>query len=325
MSPTPVAERGRTQAYERLRRLLFLVPFVSKNPGRKVDEVAKAVGVTKEELLEELDLLTLVGRPPFQPDDFIDVYVEDDRVFVHLNQKLSAPPRLTAAEGVALAAAAALLKPAAGGALSSALARLEKVLPPQSVQRYREMSRQLDVASEAPDSVAVITQAIVEHRELSLDYAGLGRGEVEQRQVRPLELRSHRGQWYLSAFCLTRQGERLFRVDRIGALSLLDARFETSGAEGEPARIAAASWSDQRNERPVKVRFTPELAPYQQERFGEAAELQPDGSLIVTVPGDSERWLTRWLLSFGGNATVLQPDWAIRAVAEAATASLRSD
>ena len=145
---SPPAERGRTQAYERLRRLLFLVPFVSKNPGLTVDEVAKAVGVSKDELLEELDLLTLVGRPPFQPDDFIDVYVEDDRVFIHLNQRLSAPPRLTAAEGVALAAAAALLKPAAGGALASALARLEKVLPPDSVQRYREMSRQLDQGAE---------------------------------------------------------------------------------------------------------------------------------------------------------------------------------
>lgn len=314
------AERGRTQAYERLRRLLFLVPFVSKNPGRTVDEVAKAVGVSKDELLEELDLLTLVGRPPFQPDDFIDVYVEDDRVYVDLNQRLSAPPRLTAAEGVALAAAAALLKPAAGGALSSALARLEKVLPPQAVQRYREMTRQLDVATEAPDSIAVLTQAIGEHREISLAYVGVGRGEHERRRVRPLELFSHRGQWYLSGFCLTRQGERLFRVDRITALQLLDERFDPPADPPTHALPGASG-----GERPVRVRFTPELAPYQQERFGEAAVLEPDGSVVVTVPGDSERWLTRWILSFGGNATILEPAWAIRAVAEAAAASLRSD
>lgn len=316
---SPPAERGRTQAYERLRRLLFLVPFVSKNPGLTVDEVATAVGVTKEELLEELDLLTLVGRPPFQPDDFIDVYVEDDRVYVSLDQRLSAPPRLTAAEGVALAAAAALLKPSAGGALSSALARLEKVLPPQAVQRYREMTRQLDIATEAPDSIAVLTQAIVEHREISLEYVGIGRGEHELRRVRPLELFSHRGQWYLSGFCLTRQGERLFRVDRITALQLLAERFAPPAHPKAHALPGASG-----GERPVRVRFSPELAPYQQERFGEAALLEPDGSVVVTVPGDSERWLTRWILSFGGNATVLEPAWAIRAVAEAAAASLQS-
>lgn len=313
------AERGRTQAYERLRRLLFLVPFVSKNPGLSVEAVAQAVGVSKEALLEELDLLTLVGRPPFQPDDFIDVYVEDDRVYVDLDQRLSAPPRLTAAEGVALAAAAALLKPAAGGTLSSALARLEKVLPAQAVQRYREMTRQLDVASEAPDSIAVLTQAIVEHREISLEYIGIGRADHERRQVRPQELFSHRGQWYLSGFCLTRQGERLFRVDRITALQLLEQRFAPPTDAPTHALPGAGE-----GERPVRVRFSPEVAPYQQERFGEAAQLEADGSVVVTVPGDSERWLTRWILSFGGNATVLGPAWAIRAVADAAAASLRS-
>lgn len=312
-------ERGRTQAYERLRRLLFLVPFISKNQGLAVGEVAQAVGISKKELLEEIDLLTLVGRPPFQPDDFIDVYVEDDRVFLDLNQRLTAPPRLTAAEGVALAAAAALLKPSEGGALSSGLARLEKVLPPQAVQRYRQMSKQLDVASEAPDSLTVLTRAIVEHRELRLEYVSVGKGAGEQRTVRPLELFSHRGHWYLSGFCLARQGHRLFRVDRIGALKLLDQRFEPP--EQAPAHARPGRGE---TERPVRVRFTPKLAPYQQERFGEAAVLETDGSVVVTVPGDSERWLTRWILSFGGEATVLEPAWAKEAVAQAAASALHS-
>ena len=116
-----------TLAAERLKRLLFLVPFVSKHPGRTVDEVAAAVGCSKKELLEELDLVTLIGHPPFQPDDFVDLYVEDDKVYVQFDQRLSAPPRLTAAEGVALATAAALLKPEPGSALAAALQKLERV------------------------------------------------------------------------------------------------------------------------------------------------------------------------------------------------------
>ncbi len=307
-----------TLAFERLRRLLFVVPFVSKNPGRTVEEVAQAVGCSKQDLLEELDLLTLVGRPPFQPGDFIDIYVEDDRVYLDLDQRLSAPPRLTAAEGVALAAAAALLKPSSGGALSTGLAKLEKVLPPASMQQYREMARQLDVSADGPDSLALISQGILEHRELELEYISVGKGEREQRRVRPVELFSHRGQWYLQAFCLTRNGERLFRVDRVGKVSLTDARFP------EPTESTRQVPGGGGSEKHVKVRFSPELAPYQQERFGGEATLEADGSVVVTVPGDSERWLTRWVLSFGGNATVLEPEWAIRAVAEAARASLES-
>lgn len=316
MSTAP--EGGRTLAYERLRRLLFLVPFVSRKQGQTVDEVAKAVGVTRAELLQELELLTFVGRPPFQPGDYVDVYVEDDKVYVDLDQRLSAPPRLTASEGVALAAAAALLKPAAGGALASALARLEQVLPAHAATRYRELTRRLDVAPEAPDSVSLLSQAIVERREVEFDYVPLSRGAKDHRRAQPWELFSHRGQWYLSAFCLSRGGPRLFRVDRLEALQLTDARFTPTDAPTSTRPGAGEV------EKPVRVRFAPELARWQQERFGDGGELQPDGSLVVTVPGDSERWLTRWVLSFGGGATVLTPEWAKRAVAEAARASLQS-
>lgn len=305
-----------TLAAERLKRLLFLVPYISRHPGQTVDEVARAVGCSKAELLEELDLVTLVGHPPFQPDDFVDVYVEDDgRVYVQFDQRLSAPPRLTAAEGVALASAASLLKPEAGSALASGLEKLKKVLPPEAAQRFKELQGRLDVQTAGVDGMTALTQAIVEHREVEFDYVGVARGEHEHRVARPLELKNHRGQWYLRAHCLTRNGERLFRLDRLAALKVNDQRFTPESPTATTPRTA---------EKQVTVRFTPEAAPYQQERFGSAGSLQADGSLIVTVPGESEAWLARWVLSFGGEATVLAPEWAIRVVAEAAKASLQS-
>ena len=54
------------------------------------------------------------------------------------------------------------------------------------------------------------------------------------------------------------------------------------------------------------------------------ARALPDGRVEVEVPGDNRRWLTRWVLSFGGEAIVTRPDWAIRSVAEVASASLES-
>ncbi|MEW5740203.1 MAG: WYL domain-containing protein [Myxococcota bacterium] len=312
------ADKGRPQVHERLRRLLFLVPFVARNPGLSVEEVAKEAGVSREELLEELDLLTLVGRPPFQPDDFVDIFVEDGKVYVELDQRLSAPPRLTAAEGVALAAAAALLKPAAGDALTQALAKLETVLPPHAVQRYRDMAKTLDVTMEAPDGLSTLSQAIVERREVDLDYFTAGRGQTERRRVQPHELFSHRGLWYLAAHCLSRGDERLFRLDRISGLSLTDIRFEAPATS--PRALPGIVDADGE----VRVRFEPAVAPWIVERFGDGATALPDGAVEVTVPGDSERWLTQWILSFGGAAVVLSPQWAKDAVARAARASLQS-
>lgn len=306
-----------TAASDRLRRLLFLVPYVSKHPGRTVDEVAQAVGCTRNELIEELDLVTLVGHPPFQPDDFVDIYVEDDRVFVQFDQRLSAPPRLTAAEGVALASAAAILEPQKESALSVALQKLERVLPEEAASRYRELTRRLDVGARGADALSELTRAVVEHREIEFDYVGVARGEREQRRVRPIELLSHRGQWYLRAFCLARNGERLFRSDRIASLKLTETTFIPEG-DGKAERPVTETGKS------VTVRFSPALAPYQQERFGDAGRLEGDGSLTVTVPGDSESWLVRWILSFGGEARVVAPEWAIRVVAQAAAASLQS-
>jgi len=72
----------------------------------------------------------------------------------------------------------------------------------------------------------------------------------------------------------------------------------------------------------VTVRFEAATAPYIRERFGVEARGLAEGRVEVDVPGDNVRWLTGWVLSFGGSATVTSPDWAIRSVAEAAKASL---
>lgn len=302
--------------HERLRRLLFLVPFVSSRPGISVEELARALNVSREHLLEDLDLLTCVGRPPFNPDDYIDIYVENDRVYVDLDQRLSAPPRLTVGEAAALAASAELLRPAAGDALRSAVEKLERVLPPGMHDRFREMYRKIDANVEAPRALGPLTRAIHERLEVTFDYVTPGRGAPESRRVRPHELLSHRGQWYLQAWDLNRQDDRLFRVDRMQDLAVTTTPFqprEDARAQvPNPARTDAA----------VRVRFSKLVAPYVRERFGEDARLLADGGVEVRVAGDNERWMTQWVLSFGGEAEVLEPASARAAVARAAKAAL---
>ncbi len=301
--------------HERLRRLLFLVPYVSKHPGLSVDELAKALNVEREDLLDELDLLTCVGRPPFNPDDYVDIYVDNDRVYVDLDQRLSRPPRLTAGEAAALAASAELLRPAAGDALQSALGKLERILPAGARERYREMYRKIDASSEAPQSLGPLTRAILERLEVTFDYTSPGRPS-EPRRVRPYELLSHRGQWYLQGYCHTRQDARLFRLDRMENLAHTDTSFQP------PADARAAVPNPARSSAGIRVRFSKLAAPYVTERFGADARPLPDGGVEVRVAGDNERWLTQWILSFGGEAEVVEPASARAAIARAAQASL---
>lgn len=309
---------------ERLRRLLLVVPYVSRHPGIPVERLAEMLGLSPEELLRDLDLITLVGRPPFSPDDFVDLSVRDGRVYVHLDQRLSKPPRLTAAEAAALAAAAHHWRAAGGETLRSALAKLERVLPEGAINRFREIEKKIDLSADGPPEMGLFSRAIAEQREIRFRYFTPNRGASEVRTVRPAELFSHRGQWYLSAFCLSRGESRLFRLDRATEPEVTDQRFDASQVGVGPAAIpnpAARAGG-------VRVQVSRAAAPYVQERFGADCRpaLDPDdpGAVEVTVAGDSTRWLTSWILSFGGEARVLEPAAARDAVAAAAKATLEA-
>jgi len=307
-----------SDVHDRLRRLLLLVPYVAAHKGIGVEALCKELSMSREELLKDLDLLTYVGRPPFQPDDYIDIYVENDRVFVDLDQRFSAPPRLTAPEAAALSAAAELLRPATDDTLRSALRKLEKVLPQGARSRYREMEQKIDVASNAPHELAPLARAIAEHKEVEFEYfAQASGGGASKRAVRPHELFSHRGQWYLSAWCCSRQDDRLFRVDRMRGVTLTDRSFE-------PWSGPSRALPNPMGHGEVRVRFSPAMAPYMRERFGDDARPLADGSVEVRVSGESERWLTQWVLSFGGDAVVVEPPSARAAVSAAAGALLNA-
>ena len=179
------------------------------------------------------------------------------------------------------------------------------------------MHRKFDAGRAGPGELGPLVRAVAEKREVEFDYFTQGRGEVQRRCVRPNEVFSHRGQWYLAGFDVQREEARLFRVDRVQALTVTERTFEA-----DPS--ARAHVPDPAGQGEVRVRFSALAAPYIRERFGDDARPAPEGAVDVLVPGDSERWLTQWVLSFGGEAWVVAPEWARQAVARGARGSLES-
>lgn len=305
---------------ERLRRLLLLVPWVARKPGVTVTELAKRMGVERKELLADLDLLTMVGRPPFSPDDFIDIYVEGENVHLALDQRFSRPPRLTAAEAAALWAAAQALRPAARSALGSAQKKLLASVPPSAQKMFKGLAERVGTeAAPMDDVLEPLAHAAREGIEIEFDYLAAGRRRGERRSVRPWAVYLHRGQWYLSGFDLTREADRLFRVDRISGLTQTDRRFTPgSRAEERGSRTGGES---------AVVRFSPSAAPWVRERFGADARALDDGGLEVELAGATPEWLVPWILGFGGEAEVVLPAAlrdAVRAAAEQARRALAS-
>jgi proteasome accessory factor C len=311
---------------------LLIIPYAARNPGAPLAELAGIVSMTAEELAEELDFLMLVGQPPFAPDDCVDIRVEDGRVYVELDQALGKPPRLTPLEGLALAAAARGMAGADEGTIARAMAKIEAALPGSLLPLYRELLQRFEVArlpGEA-DMAALLRRAIHSHREVELDYFSESRGESTHRPVHPRALRYAQGHWYLSAYCLTRKGDRLFRVDRIREAKLTDRSFDRLPPEerppAEPGEPPAPPVPPE-SERP-RLRLTGGAAiRYAEERFG-AQALEMLGAeppqAILSLSGPADAWTVSFALSFGGAAEVLEPEGLRAAVRDRIASTLEA-
>ena len=309
---TRPAAGPKVDPHERLRRVLFLVPYAVRHRGIAVKELAKKCGVTEKELLEDLDFLLGVGCPPFAPDDFLDLYVEGDRVYVALHQSFSRPPRFTESEAAALAAASQAL---GGEGKDRVLAALRQSVPRDRRKSFDELVGRIYAGSPpAPGSVlGRLQRSIAEHREVRLRYYTATREAESERTVRPWTLAQRFGHWYLYGFDLTRGKPLPFRLDRVRECAVTEVKFDAPSE----AQLAKARLFSEAQGEGVRVRLAPRAAAWALSRPGVAlVEREAGGAAVVEVPGASEDWAIRFALSFGGDAEVIAPDPARRHFAE---------
>jgi proteasome accessory factor C len=283
-----------------------------------VKELARKCGCTEKELLEDLDFLLGVGSPPFAPDDFLDLYVEGDRVHVALHQSFSRPPRFTESEAAALAAAARAL---GGEGRGRAVKALRDSVPRDRRASFDELAGRIYAGDPpAKDSVlGRLQRAIAERRAVRLAYHSASRAADTERVVHPYTLAQRFGHWYLYGHDSARGKALAFRLDRIRECTATDEHFDPPG-EAELAR--ARLFSESQGE-PPRVRVAAAAVAWAVSRPGVRLVKKADrGGAVVELPGASAEWATRFALSLGGDAQVIGPPAARRHFAEAVRRSL---
>jgi predicted DNA-binding transcriptional regulator YafY len=129
--------------------------------------------------------------------------------------------------------------------------------------------------------------------------------------VEPYRLLHRDGHWYLIAYCRRRRALRSFRVDRIRSLEVTRAVFlpepeldldayldETFGLLWDGRTYA------------VRIRFTPYQARWiceDQWHPSQTLVRRADGSVEVLMEVTGLADVTRWVLSYGGEAEVIGP------------------
>jgi predicted DNA-binding transcriptional regulator YafY len=114
--------------------------------------------------------------------------------------------------------------------VESALAKLERVLPPDvrarvtAVQQTLTIDQARNAAIPTTATVMAVGAAVHEGRRLHMRYASAANEETERR-VDPYGLVHMIGRWYAPGFCHLRADLRLFRLDRIREVVVLDESF----------------------------------------------------------------------------------------------------
>src|SRR5690606_40197034 len=65
-----------------LARLLNLVPYLLARPGIRIADAAADLGVSEQQLRDDLELLWVCGLPGYGPGDLIDLAFDGDRATI---------------------------------------------------------------------------------------------------------------------------------------------------------------------------------------------------------------------------------------------------
>lgn len=162
-----------------------------------------------------------------------------------------------------------------------------------------------------PDVAAAVEAALSgQRRRLAFQYRGFQSDGSTRRTVEPLELRFSQRAWYLFAFDVEKGELRTFKLARMKDAELLNAACtQVVAVDPQDAHAHAVSVWSTSEVHDVAVRIHPPHAAVAHEYPLQASQrIEADGDTVVVharVAGLEE--VTRWVLRWGGDATVLEP------------------
>jgi len=121
-----------------------------------------------------------------------------------------------------------------------------------------------------------------------------------------MRLISFDAHWYLEGWCHRAEDVRLFRLDRIEALAILD-EDGTPPLTAEPRDLDSGVFTPHPQDQLVRLALGPGAVWVGDYYPTESFEPTPDGGALVTLRTADTAWLRRLMWRLGSQATVLEP------------------
>ena len=151
------------------------------------------------------------------------------------------------------------------------------------------------------DKIETIKQAIAKQRLIQFVYH-YEKGE-SQRCIEPYLVIFQWAAWYVFGFCRKRMDWRLFKLNRLRQLSLLDEAFEVREMPPEHTNFNKHLQDDKW----VTALFDASVEYQLVESYGFESFVKTNDGLYFEAGFTHMEYMTSWLLSFGDKVRVLEP------------------
>ena len=284
-------------AVTKVRQLIALAGSLTRE-GEVItaEQVSQALSVSYDQARRLIMLVTMGSGESF---DYLPLVIDDDysEVFLMEGARLNVPRlRLTRSETRALLAALAELGVSPDDPLARALSN--SYAAPAFSQNDVASSLGLTELTCDVDDLRRCSEAIANEKALRFTYRPVVGTQPSRRAVVPQLVRRNDDYWYLDAFDLARQDNRVFRIDRMSEVEEVNRPSDWGGVvTHEGARM-------------VTVRFDDPL--YLDVFHWDGLEIvgRKGGSTVARLPLYGGTWLARHLIACGGTVTVDDADLA---------------
>jgi predicted DNA-binding transcriptional regulator YafY len=301
---------------DQLSRQWKLIQLLAKaRYGVVPDSLADELGVNRRTVYRDLDALMFAGFPITSERRDTHVYWRVIDGF-----KLGDTP-FTPDELLALGFSEDLLRSLEGtvfhDSIASALAKIRASLGPELagfLAQLRESFRVLPGPhknyADLADVIRALNEAVLARRTVRMKYTTARTGKTHAREFDPYRV------WYRSGGLYAighdhKSGElRTFAVDRIRAPELTERRFRVPDDFDFEARAASAFGVVIEPPERVRIRFGARRALYVREHDwhpSQRIEPLPGGAIELSMEVGPGEEIASWVLSFGGDAEVLEP------------------
>lgn len=306
-------------ARDQLTRMLALVPYLQRGQDISLQQVATEFHVRPADIMKDLRVLWYCGLPGLSGGSMIDIdfesFEDDPDGIVRLGNAdyLSRPMRLDSTQAASLIVALRTLRDGSAGevvaTIDGVLAKLENATSEgESLPITAAGTNASERSARLTEIRAQLGTALDQDRQVEISYYVPARDEVTQRRIEPQRLLEREGHSYLEAWCHAAQAQRLFRVDRIDGVRMLeDVRSRPTPEKALASEIfqASASHTLVGIHASPRGRWAADYYPI------ESATESPDGGLDITMRVADRHWLFRTLLGMAPQARIVQPtDWA---------------